>query len=111
MWATSNPCSNFTTARPVGQGLIEGYLGHGQNAAVTLQQLVNWTGLDGRTVRREIEAERRRYIPIVSDNQNGYYLAETKDEANRFIQSMRGRAREIMTTAEALERATEGLQG
>lgn len=109
MWATSNPCGNSTTARPVGQGLIEGYLGHGQNAAVTLQQLVNWTGLDGRAVRRQIEAERRRYIPIVSDNQNGYYLAETKDEANRFIRSMRSRAREILTTADALERAMEAI--
>lgn len=109
MWPTSNPCSNFTTARPAGQGLIEGYLGRGQNAAVTLQQLVNWTGLDGRTVRREIEQERRMCVPIVSDNQTGYFLAETRAEADRFIRSMRSRAREIMETADALERATEDM--
>lgn len=96
--------------RPAGQGLIEGYLGRGQDAAVTLQQLVNWTGLDGRTVRKQIEAERRRYIPIVSDNIHGYYLAETRAEADAFIRSMRSRVREITATADALERATEGLK-
>lgn len=96
--------------RPAGQGLIEGYLGRGQDAAVPLQQLVNWTGLDGRTVRKQIEAERRRYIPIVTDNIHGYYLAETRAEADAFIRSMRSRVREITATADALERATEGLK-
>ena len=110
MWATSNPCGNFTTARPAGQGLIKGYLGRGQDTAVTLQQLVNWTGMDGRTVRRQIEAERRSFVPIVSNGQTGYFLAATRAEADAFIKSMRSRAREITETADALERATEGLK-
>ena len=103
LWADSD-------LRPAGTGLIEGYLGRGQDAAVPLQQLVNWTGLDGRTVRKQIEAERRRYIPILSDNIHGYYLASTKDEAFRFVRSMRGRAMEILATADAIETATEGLE-
>ena len=48
------------------QGAISKYLLYGQQNAVPLQQLVKLSGLDNRTTRRMIEAERRTGTPICS---------------------------------------------
>ena len=63
------------------------------------------TGLSGREVRRQIERERRRGIPILSDNMSGYFLPSSEDEKARCVRSMKGRAREILRTARAIEGA------
>lgn len=102
--ATSFPAPNSTAKIP-GRQEIAVLLGHGQDAAVPLAQLVNMTGRDGRTVRLMIERERRSGIPILSDCKSGYYLAADEVEAARFVASMRHRAHEILTTASAIERA------
>ena len=86
-------------------GMVADYLGYGQAAAVPLAQLVNMTGQDGRTIRLAIERERRAGVPIVSDNQRGYWLANDPTEIQQFSRSMRHRAGEILTTAAAIERA------
>lgn len=101
----SNPIIHSTTAAPSRQIEIANCLGHGQSAAVPLQHLISMTGLDGRTIRLMIERERRSGIPILADNSTGYYLAGDEAEAARFVASMRHRAREILTTASAIERA------
>ena len=56
-------------------------------------------------VRRMIQAERLRGVPILSDNISGYYLAADVQEQERFIRSMRGRAAEIAAVADAVEKA------
>ena len=66
-------------------------------------------GENPRIVRRMIESERRRGVPILSDNTSGYYLPASENERQRFVRSMRGRAMEILATAAAVERA-DGLE-
>ena len=89
--------TNDTTPTPTGQAVkISDLLGHGQSAAVPLRHLKELAGLPGREVRRMIQAERLRGIPILSDNINGYYLAGDAQEREKFIKSMRGRAAEIV---------------
>lgn len=85
--------------------MIADYLLHGQQNAVSLRHLANVTGENSRSVRRKIEAERRRGVPILSDNERGYYLPASEDERERFVRSMRSRAHEILHTAAAVEAA------
>ena len=49
-----------------------------------------------------IARERREGVPIVSDNSNGYFIAETQAEREAFCRSMRHRAQEIMKAADAV---------
>ena len=84
---------------------ISDLLLHGHENAQTMRDLVSLTGENSRTIRRMIEAERRRGTPILSDNRNGYWLALDSRETELFVRSMRGRAREILRTAAAVERA------
>ncbi len=84
---------------------ISNFLGHGQSAAVPLRHLKELTSLPERVVRRMIQAERLRGIPILSDNISGYYLAADVQEQERFIRSMRFRAAEIAAVADAVEKA------
>jgi len=83
----------------------------GRRNALPLQHLEAVTGLDGRVVRRMIEAERRSGTPICSDNVTGYYLAANEAERAAFVASMRSRANEILRTAEAVESGPRELPG
>lgn len=84
--------------------MIAELLQRGQSNAIPLRHLEKITGLDGRSVRAQIERERRQGKPICSDNVTGYYLAATDAERTAFVASMRGRANEILKTAAAVER-------
>lgn len=98
--------TNDTTPTPTGQAVkISDLLGHGQSAAVPLRHLKELAGLPGREVRRMIQSEWLRGIPILSDNISGYYLAGDAQEQEKFIKSMRGRAAEIEAVAAAVEKA------
>lgn len=83
--------------------MIAELLQRGQSNAIPLRHLEKITGLDGRSVRAQIELERRQGVPICSDNVTGYYLAANDSEKERFVASMRGRAFEILRTAAAVE--------
>lgn len=97
--------SKFTTSAESRQIQIADYLGYGQAAAVPLRHLKELVDMPGREVRRMIQAERLRGVPILSDNISGYYLAADAQERERFIKSMRGRAAEIEAVADAVEKA------
>lgn len=84
---------------------ITDLLSHGQANAVPLRDLEEITGLDGRTVRAMISAERRVGAAILSDNVTGYYLPANEEEKARFVRSMRHRAKEILCAADAVERS------
>lgn len=84
---------------------ITDLLSRGQANAVPLRDLEGITGLDGRTVRAMISAERRAGAAILSDNMTGYYLPANEDEKARFVRSMRHRAKEILCAADAVERS------
>ena len=70
-----------------------------------LRHLETITGRDGRSIRVEIERERRNGALILSDCRKGYFLAADEAEAQTFTRSMRKRAGEIIKTARAIERA------
>lgn len=80
-------------------------LSQGQENAVPLRQLMVLTGADGRTIREKIAAERLGGMPILSNNSTGYFLPGNKGERDRFVRSMRHRAKEIERVAEAIEKA------
>lgn len=96
----------FNTADGGGQGsiAIADYLSHRQANAIPLRDLERMTGLDGRTIRAMIAAERRTGVAILSDNLTGYYLPANEEEKARFVRSMRHRAKEILLAADAVER-------
>ena len=87
--------------------MIAELLGTGQSSAIPLRALVSATGLDARAVRRLIQAERLRGVPICADNVRGYYLPENEAERAAFVRSMQGRAREIRRVAAAIEKNNE----
>ncbi|MCD8051280.1 MAG: hypothetical protein LUE89_06335 [Clostridiales bacterium] len=87
-------------------GGIASLLLTGPENALTLRDLERLTGENGRAIRRQIERERRRGIPILSSTSEGiagYFLPANELDTRRFVGSMRGRAREILRTARAVE--------
>ena len=101
----SNSQKQHTTWEDDGQRKVSDLLGRGQENAVSRRHLEKLTELDGRTVRRMIERERREGVPILADNATGYYLPATEHEKAACVRSMRHRAGEIMKPARAIERA------
>lgn len=92
-----------TTAATGRQIHISEFLQTGQQNAIPLRHLVQLTGMKSRALRRRIEAERRSGIPILSNCENGYFLPDSQAEVERFVRSMRSRAREIEAVAAAVE--------
>lgn len=84
---------------------IADLLSPGAENAVPRRDLVALAGLPDRELRRHIEAERRAGIPILSDNASGYFLPSSESERDRCVRSLRARAAEIATTADAIEKA------
>ena len=83
---------------------IADFLSRGQDAAVPLRHIKQLVHLPGREIRKQIQLEREQHIPIVSDH-NGYYIAETEQERDRFVRGMKRRAAEIVKVAEAVGEA------
>lgn len=86
-------------------GTISDLLLHGAENGLHLRDLCRLTGWKEREVRLQIHAERRRGIPILSDNVNGYFLPADEQELAACVQSLRGRAGEILAAAEAIEQS------
>ena len=74
-----------------------------QKDGQTITDLERLTGCQSREIRKQIERERRAGTLIISDNAHGYYLTDDPAEAQRFAQSMRHRAGQIIKTARAVE--------
>lgn len=99
--------SHDTTATDCRQMRIADLLPTGGENAVPLRHIKKMVDLPGREIRKMIQTEREQHIPIVSDG-NGYYLAKTDQEKNRFVRGMKRRAAEIVKVAEAVEEADVG---
>ncbi len=104
-WASGNPCNQYNPHGGCRQFEIAELLGHGPENGLRLSELVSLTGRKGREVRRAIQAERLRGVPILSDNTNGYFLPGTESDRAACVRSLRGRAREILDVANAIEAA------
>lgn len=104
-WASGIPCNKYNVRGACRQFEIAELLGHGPENGLRLYDLSRLTGWTGRDVRRIIQAERLRGVPILSDNVNGYFLPETEEDRAACVRSLRGRAQEILSVADAIERA------
>lgn len=104
-WESGIPCNQYNPHGGGRQFEIADLLGHGPENGLRLSDFVRLTGWPGRDVRRIIQAERLRGVPILSDNANGYFLPETEEDRAACVRSLRGRAREILDVANAIERA------
>lgn len=104
-WASGNPYGQSNTQTVGRQFKIEALLMTGKENGLRLSDLVRLLDWTGRDVRREIQFERLQGVPILSDNVNGYFLPSTPEERAACVRSLRNRAKEIMATAEALDRA------
>ena len=103
--AGGNPYGNYTTTQNDGQGAISRLLMAGSENGLHLQDLVHLTEEDQRTVRKLIHQERRRGVPILSDNASGYFLPGSQQEWEACVRSLRHRAKEILAAARAIEKA------
>ena len=96
--------SNDSTDQERAQaGYISQYLLPGAGQGLHLRDLVRITHLSEREVRKQIHIERRRHIPILSNNRDGYYLPSDEEEKSRCVASLRRRAAEILEAADAIE--------
>lgn len=94
---------DYSTTAPACRQAISDLLCVGEVNGMTLRQLKEILDGDGRSIRAQIERERRD-TPILS-GQTGYFLPEREDEVRRFCASMRHRARQVWATAANVERA------
>lgn len=86
---------------------VSGLLHPGAENAIPRRDLMVLSGCTDRELRRLIETERRQGIPILSDNQHGYWLSDSPAEIRKFSRSMRRRAAEIRLTAMCVEKSAE----
>lgn len=106
--ASSDPIIQSTTSTSPGQGLhIADLLSHGADHGLHLSDLVRLTGFPERTVRQMIHRERRKHIPILSNNKDGYYLPSSDYEKADCVRSLRRRAVEILEAADGIEGAVD----
>ena len=97
------PEKKHSTGGTEKQSLIASLLPSGSERAVSLRRLADIAGLSTREVRRAIQRERLLGFPICELGR-GYFLAENEEERRRWVRSMRGRARQILKAARAVER-------
>lgn len=86
-------------------GYISQFLLAGAGQGLHLRDLVRITQLSEREVRKQIHTERRKHIPILSNNRDGYFLPSDKTEITACVASLRRRATEILEAANAIEEA------
>ena len=91
------------------QGPITSLLPSGAERAVSLRRLSDMTGLSMREVRRAIQRERLNGVPIC-EHGAGYFLAGNDEERSRWVRSMRGRARQILKAARAVEKGATQIE-
>ena len=104
-WASGNPYGQSNTQTTGRQFKIAALLMVGKENGLRLSDLVRLLDWPERDVRREIQFERLHGVPILSDCQNGYFLPETEEERAACVRSLRGRAQEILSVADAISAA------
>lgn len=107
----SFPIVDSTTLPPELQVKIASLLLVGKENGLHLRDLVRLTGWTEREVRKQIHLERRKHVPILSNNRDGYFLPGSPQEREHCVRSMRHRASEILAAARAIERESEIVEG
>lgn len=76
---------------------ILSFIGDGKSNAIHKSELVRFTGLADRELRKIIEFLRRKGIVIISDN-NGYYFPQNESELKTYIHQEECRAKSTFYT-------------
>ncbi len=71
------------------------------------KHLASLMGLDDRSMRAQIRAQRRAGVPIVALKDGGYKLAETPEEKAQLLNMYRTRALDELTTYSRLLKAMQ----
>ena len=98
------PNFDDTTDHKSTQSGIASLLMHGAENGLHLSDLARLTGWTEREVRKVIHEERRKGVPILSNNKDGCYLPGNETERTHCVRSLRHRAHEILAAAEAIEK-------
>ena len=94
--ASLSTTNNSTKSGKSREGGIAPLLMAGAENGLHLRDLCRLTGWKEREVRLQIHAERRRGIPILSDNVHGSFLPAAEGELTACVRSMRHRAAEAI---------------
>jgi predicted DNA-binding transcriptional regulator YafY len=88
---------------------IRRHLMVGRDSAVTLGELADALRVSRRQVEQAIHDARLAGVPIVTGSE-GAWLATTAQEAREAASRLRDRAIHQLATAQALERAADGME-
>lgn len=93
--------------------MIHEALSRGASNARSGRELQSILGLTSRQITKGIEIERRAGWPICAScyEPRGYYLAESRDEMERYCHSLAHRHREVERTLEACLATLSGFSG
>jgi len=80
----------------------------GKKNALHLKELIKYTGINNRDLRRYIEELRRNGAVIISNNK-GYYFPDNDIEIKRYIKQEESRAKSIFYTLRSAKRHLKGL--
>ncbi len=103
--ATTSTTEHTTTTAERQPFRIADLLLRGEQSALPMRHLKEITGMDSRTIRMMIQAERLSGVPICANNKTGYYLPGSDLERAQCVKSMRHRSAEIARVADAVEQA------
>ena len=90
---------------------IESMLSHGKENGIRREELARLLGTDERSLRRQIQRERKAGALIMADCKNGYFLPSSEADIRRFVKSMSRRAREIEEVSYMAEKTLAQMTG
>lgn len=80
----------------------------GAENAISRRALCSMLDMTDRDLRRQVSVERRAGRPILTDTEtNGYYLPSNPKDVERFVRSMRNRAKQTTLIADSVEKSIE----
>ena len=83
----------------------------GSENAITTPDLMLKTGLSNRQVRKAIELLRRDTCIINNQDGRGYYIADNKAEAERYLKQEQARAKSIYRRLKGTRKYIKEIEG
>lgn len=82
----------------------------GEENRITSGEICLLANLTGATVRKIVNENRAKFIPIASDGK-GYFIAENPDELNHTIAQLNSRIHMMIKAREGLKKAQKIMMG
>ncbi len=88
---------------------IVDFIPKGKENAVSKYTLATTLEISEREVRRQIEEQRNKGVPIIScSHSKGYYIADSREDVEIITRDLRSRAFKMLKTVSAFENHCEG---